>query len=204
MKQRKSAKEKVHAFLKRKPRGWVFSAVDVPLDLPRFAIDQSLVALLADGVVARAVRGVYYKPRISQVLKAPVPPDVSSVAGAIARKFNWSLAPNEDAALNRHRLSTQVPAHCVFQSSGPNRKYKVGNRDLVFLHRCLRETDLRSQECVSVVRTFKALGREHATLDVARAIRVQYSSRQWETIWRESTGVSGWIRERIRMVMGEL
>lgn len=192
-----SAKDRIRIYIKGRPVGWVFSWRDIALDLPRFAIDQSLVALNAEGVIQRALRGIYYKGVYNQILRRCAPPDVRQVAEAIARKFRWTLAPADDRALNRVGLSTQVTSRYVFQTSGPSREYKVGQHSLVLRHRCLRETEFRSPETANVVRALKALGREHASQDVVWAIRKQYSAAQWKGVCRECRHASEWIRAAV-------
>jgi hypothetical protein len=46
------------------------------------------------------MRGIYDKPRYSNLLQENAVPNPEEVAKAIARNYNWTIAPTGDAALN--------------------------------------------------------------------------------------------------------
>lgn len=65
------------------------------------------------------MRGVYYYPRYSELIQEYETPSPNKVTEAIARKFNWTIAPCGDTALNMLGLATQVPAKWSYISDGP-------------------------------------------------------------------------------------
>ncbi len=73
------------------------------------------------------MRGVYDKPAYSNLLQEVAAPDPEQIAEALARSYNWTIAPSGNTALNLLGLSTQVPANWVFISSGPYKKYEFGS-----------------------------------------------------------------------------
>ena len=139
-------------------RGWVFSKIDF-LDLGSdAAIRKALSRLEAKGTIRRVLRGVYDYPRISTLLNEPMGPDLDELASALARKSGWRIQPSENTALNRLGLSTQVPAQSVYLSDGPGKSYELGNRQLVFKKRRLKESGFKLRESELVVQALKALG----------------------------------------------
>ena len=80
---------------------------------------KSLLRLEEKGKIQRIIRGVYYNPRFSQLLQEYEAPSVDEVAKALARNYNWTIAPSGNAALNQLGLSTQVPAKWIYISDGP-------------------------------------------------------------------------------------
>lgn len=83
------------------------------------AVRQALLRLEKAGKIQKIMRGVYYYPRYSELIQEYETPSPNKVAEAIARKFNWTIAPCGDTALNMLGLSTQVPAKWSYISDGP-------------------------------------------------------------------------------------
>ena len=54
------------------------------------------------------------------------------MAKAIARNYNWTIAPTGDAALNLLGISTQVPSKWEYVSSGPYKEYNIEGHRSVF------------------------------------------------------------------------
>lgn len=97
-------------------------------------VRQCLSRMEQTGELQRIMRGVYYRPVFSQLLGEYEAPSPHHVAQALARKFNWSIAPSGATALNLLGLSTQVPAKWSYISDGPYHKFNVGKLELEFKH----------------------------------------------------------------------
>lgn len=65
------------------------------------------------------MRGLYRKPRRSAFLDKPVPASPNEIAEALARKFEWCIAPYGDTALNQLGVDPQVPSIVRYVSDGP-------------------------------------------------------------------------------------
>ena len=115
-----------------------------------------------NGTIARATRGVYYKPRFSGLLGQVVPPDVDEVAHAIARARGWEIAPSGDHALNMLGLDTQVPAVYAYISTGPYVSIQVGPYKVRFKHAANRNVVGMSPLTALVVQALKTLGKDRA------------------------------------------
>ena len=99
-----------------------FTSADF-LDLAPFkTINKSLELLEDDGILRKARRGIYYKPKYNETLGIDCAPGLNDVALAIARHFNWIIIPSGNYALNLIGISTQVPQKIVYVSSGPYRE----------------------------------------------------------------------------------
>ncbi len=72
------------------------------------------------------MRGVYDKPAYSNLLQEVAAPDPEQIAEALARSYNWTIAPSGNTALNLlGYLRKFLPT--VFISSGPYKKYEFGS-----------------------------------------------------------------------------
>lgn len=175
--------------------GAAFVAGDF-LDIASVPNANTTLSRLADaGAVVRAVRGVYAKPRRSELLGADVPPDPDEVARAIARSNKWVVSPSGDTALNQLGLDTQVPATYEYVSTGPYKTYRYGKFDIVMRHTASRDLVECSPVTCLVVQALKALGKDRATEDVARRLAGRLGADEVEALYRETKNSTSWVFE---------
>jgi hypothetical protein len=127
-----SLKNKVLARIKGKGRGSAFSFSDFADLGDRDVLDVALSRLAKQGAIRRVTRGIYDFPRQSRWRGGDAAADLDSVAWAIARGQKIRLQISGAHAANRLGLSTQVPAHRIYLTDGPNRDVTVGNGKIVF------------------------------------------------------------------------
>ena len=106
---------------------YAFSAIDFSDMAGTDPINKALSRLCEAGTIRRVLKGIYDKPSYSEFLGEYLPPNIEKVVEAIARKYNWTVAPSGEIALNKLHLSTQVPVNYSYVSDGPYRKYKIVN-----------------------------------------------------------------------------
>lgn len=193
--------ELIKDWVKSRKPGEVFTIKDFPSGISRGMGDVTLCRMAKNGTIRRASRGVYYIPQWSNLLNKEVGVDIAKIAYAIARKFNWEIRPSDENVVNFMGLSTQVPAHYSYVTTGPSRKYKIDGCTLTFVHRCNREMLLDCPEARDVVRALKGFGRYFATPEIVSQMSRRYSDKQWKAICASSKSVSNWIRE---LLVGEL
>ena len=140
--------------------------------------------------IRRIIAGVYEKPVYSELLKEYIPVNPDAVAYAIARSFHWTIAPCGDVALNKLRLSTQVPVVWSYISDGPYRKFSWDNITLSYKHRANREISFMSETTTLVVEALKTLGKERIDDDVIVSLRNRLPEEEKKKMLKEATGVS--------------
>ena len=85
--------------------GSIFIANDF-LEIAEYeTVRRALNRLADDGKISKILRGIYYSPRFSEFLQEYESPSPHQTAMAIARKFNWNIAPSGLIALNMLGLS---------------------------------------------------------------------------------------------------
>jgi hypothetical protein len=184
-------------------RGWSFSKNDF-LDIAGdAAIRKALSRLEEKGTIRRVLRGVYDYPRISTLLNEAMGPDLDELASALARKSGWRIQPSENTALNVLGLSTQVPAQSVYLSDGPGKTYEVGNRQLVFKKRRLKESGFKLPESELVVQALKALGKERIDAKVCSKLTEKWTPAFWQKILRDTKTAPAWVCDVIRNIAKE-
>lgn len=181
-------------------RDSVYIAADF-LDLGEYnSVRQALLRLEKIGKIQKIMRGVYYYPRYSELIQEYEAPSPGKVAEAIARKFNWTIAPCGDTALNLLGLSTQVPAKWSYISDGPYHEFEIGNLTIEFKHRNNREISGMSPLTAIVIQALKALGKNNIDDMQLSIIARRLNSEEKESILREAQQSSIWIYDTVKRI----
>lgn len=183
--------------------GYVFSAADF-LDISDTnAINQALHRLCDDGEIRRVFKGLYDKPAYSSLLQEYSAPRVDLIANALARKFNWKIAPGGDAALNVLHVSTQVPTKWEYVSDGPYREYQIGKAVLNFKHAKSREINNFSPVTVIYIQAIRAIGKGQITEEDIERLTSALKSSDKEILLKEGRAASGWVYQVIQRICRE-
>jgi hypothetical protein len=164
-------------------------------------INKCLERLTKTGQLTRIIRGVYAKPRFSELLNKEVPPRMDDIAKAIARNYGWTIVPCGDTALNMLGLSTQVTATWTYVSDGPYKTYNVNGMTLKFKH-----TDNKNElnhlfhRAALVIQALKALGKNNVTEKELRAISKMLSDDEKIHLVNEGKRVTAWVYKLIRII----
>ncbi|HBG4222659.1 TPA: hypothetical protein KQD28_001732 [Clostridioides difficile] len=178
----------------------VFFANDF-LDIASNATVRQILKRLADErKIQRIIDGFYYNPRYSELIGEYEAVSIHELALAIARKYNWNIAPYSSTALNVLGLSTQVPTHYKYISSGRYKEYKIGDTVLEFKKVNPGEIANMSLKTATVIQAIKSLGKENITNEVIQKIRKNLSEKERIDLMNESKSVSSWIYEVIREI----
>ncbi|EDX53623.1 DUF6088 family protein [Ureaplasma urealyticum] len=188
--------DKINSFDSHK----VFFANDF-LDIASNATVRQILKRLADeDKIKRVIDGFYYNPRYSELIGEYEAVSIHELALAIARKYNWNIAPYNSTALNLLGLSTQVPTHYKYISSGRYKEYKIGDTILEFKKVNPGEIANMSLKTATVIQAIKSLGKENITNEVIQKIRENLTEKEKLDLMNESKSVPAWIYEVIREI----
>ena len=81
--------------------------------------------------ITRLSRGIYYKPKESELLGV-LKPSAEQIAEAIAKRDKARIIPTGSYAQYRLGLTTQIPMNVVYMTDGSPRKIQVGNQKITF------------------------------------------------------------------------
>lgn len=180
--------------------GYAFTSADFAGIANIDAINKALSRLNENGTIRRIMHSVYDKPIYSETLKNYSSPDINSVAFALARKFNWTIAPAEDTALNILHLSTQVPNSWRYISDGPYRKYKIGKYLLEFKRCANKEISGKSLKTITIIQAIKYIGKESVQEEDLKKISSLLSEEEKKILLEESKTSTTWIYSLIKKV----
>lgn len=178
----------------------VFFANDF-LDIASNATVRQILKRLADeDKIKRVIDGFYYNPSYSELIGEYEAVSIHELALAIARKYNWNIAPYSSTALNLLGLSTQVPTHYKYISSGRYKEYKIGDTVLEFKKVNPGEIANMSLKTATVIQAIKSLGKENITSEVIQKIGENLTEKEKLDLMNESKSVPSWIYEVIREI----
>ena len=163
-------------------------------------VRRTLNQLVSENKITRVINGFYYNPRYSELIGEYEAVSIHELALAIARKYNWNIAPYNSTALNLLGLSTQVPTHYKYISSGRYKEYKIGDTILEFKKVNPGEIANMSLKTATVIQAIKSLGKENINAQVMQKIRENLTQEERTDLMNESKSVPAWIYEVIREI----
>ena len=163
-------------------------------------VRRTLNQLVSENKIKRVINGFYYNPIYSELIGEYEAVSIHELALAIARKYNWNIAPYNSTALNLLGLSTQVPTHYKYISSGRYKEYKIGDTVLEFKKVNPGEIANMSLKTATVIQAIKSLGKENITSEVIQKIRENLTEKERIDLMNESKSVPAWVYEVIREI----
>ncbi|HHR3324197.1 TPA: DUF6088 family protein [Streptococcus pyogenes] len=163
-------------------------------------VRRTLNQLVSENKIKRVINGFYYNPKYSELIGEYEAVSIHELALAIARKYNWNIAPYNSTALNLLGLSTQVPTHYKYISSGRYKEYKIGDTVLEFKKVNPGEIANMSLKTATIIQAIKSLGKENITSEVMQKIRENLTEKERIDLMNESKSVPAWIYEVIREI----
>jgi Family of unknown function (DUF6088) len=179
------------------PMGEPFTSTKFSLLGRRAAVDQTLSRLVKQGKIVRIARGVFVQPKKSKYV-GQVMPEPAKVAQAIASAHGETMQVQGAEAARLLGLTTQMPMQSVFYTSGPDRKLKIGNLQLVFKHVPSRKLALAGEPSGLALTALWYLGKAHVTPRVIETIREKLSPEAFEQLKAEVRSMPGWMAETLR------
>lgn len=181
-------------------RGKVFINNDFLDIATNETVRRTLNQLVSENKIKRVINGFYYNPKYSELIGEYEAVSIHELALAIARKYNWNIAPYSSTALNLLGLSTQVPTHYIYISSGRYKEYKIGDTVLEFKKVNLGEIANMSLKTATVIQAIKSLGKENINDQVIKKIRENLTEKEKLDLMNEAKSVPAWIYEVIREI----
>ena len=200
MSERPRYQSQIEDRIMRYPYGAAFSASDFLDVADANSVSQALFRIEKSGGIRRVMNGIYDKPAYSQLIQEYGVPRVDKIADALARRFNWNIAPSGDTALNYLHISTQVPNEWEYVSDGPYRDYMIGKTPLRFKHVMPREINGYSSMTVMVIQGIRAIGKGNITQEQMNRFSTVLTAEDKEILLKEARTASGWIYRIIKNI----
>lgn len=184
------------------PEGTIFVSSDFSDIADTETIRRNLNRITKNGILRRILKGVYEKPKYSNLLDEYVAADPDAVAKALARNYHWTISPCGNTALNLLGLSTQVTAVWSYISDGPYKTYAWDSTKLEFKHRTNKEITGLSYMTSLVVQALKTLGKSNVTNEVIQVLAGKLSDEEKHACLKEAAESTDWVYDTIRKICG--
>ncbi len=155
----------------------------------RSTVDKTLARMVMAGILARPCRGVFVRPKQSKF--GAIPPEPLEVA--LAKAHGESIEIHGAEALRRFGLSTQVPVHPVFYTTGRTRTFYVGKMPVRLQHVSPRKFVHPGTNVGMAVSALWYLGKEQITNEVFEAIRARLSTEEFEVLKASAPQMPSWM-----------
>lgn len=163
-------------------------------------VRSTLNRLVEDKEIIRIMKGIYYKPKYIALIGEYEVPSVNEVANAIARKYNWTIAPSGNTALNLLGLSTQVPAKWTYISDGRYASFSFGNVTIEFKRRNNGDISKMSTLTAMVIQSIKAIGKDKIIPEQIDYLREKLSNREKSELLADGKTTSAWVYGIIKKI----
>lgn len=163
-------------------------------------VRSTLNRLVGDKVIMRIMKGVYYKPKYIKLIGEYAAPSVNEVANAIARKYNWTIAPSGNTALNLLGLSTQVPAKWTYVSDGRYASFSFSNVTIEFKRRNNGDISKMSTLTAMVIQSIKEIGKDNISQKQIDYLRGKLSEKEKLELLTDSKTTSAWVYGVIKKI----
>lgn len=178
-------------------QGWVFTpAAFARLGTPR-SVGMALTRLTRKGVIRQLARGLYEVPRNHPKL-GYVPASTEAVAKAVAGRHAIRLQPIGAYAANSLGLSEQVPVKAVFLTDGPNRRVKVGKREIVLKRTTPRNMATAGRTSGMVIQALRWMGQKHVDEKVVATLRRNLKPEDRAALAKDTHLAPAWIAAILR------
>lgn len=117
--------DQIRKTIGKKDRDWAFCISDFVGEGDYKSIAKALERMTDKKLARRILPGIYDIPSYNKTLNVAIPPDIESVAEAIARNNCWNILPSGNVSLLAFGLTTQVPADYCYICDGMYKKYDV-------------------------------------------------------------------------------
>lgn len=160
----------------------------------RAAVDQALTRLVKAGILSRPARGVYMRSKKNSFI-GEVPPEPIKVAEAIAEEFGGVVQIQGAEAARRLGFSTQVPTRPIFYTSGPNRRFHLGQMEVVLKHVSPRKLALAGRMAGVALTALWYLGKSMVTPQTIEHLRARLAPEEFEALRAASKAMPGWMHD---------
>lgn len=195
-----SIENKIFSRIKGSGRGYIFSATDFVDKFNSSTIDWALANLVQSGKIRRLMRGIYDFPKYSTLLEQYLNPEIDKLAYALAKKFNWRIAPSGDTALNLLGLSTQVPGRYIYLSDGPSRQYEFLGNKIEFKKTASKNIGFKYPDSTLLVQALTALGKKNINNNIIQKLKLKIDSKLYDKISSDTKTVNDWVYKIIKQI----
>lgn len=182
--------DRVQESIAAMPEGEPFSPAAFLTFGSRAAVDQALSRMVRRGQIVRVTRGLYVRPKASRWI-GRVAPEPARIARAIAEAAGAKVEVHGAEAARHFGFTTQMPTQPVFLTTGPNRRFRLGNLECTLIHTNARKLALAGRPAGLALVALWYLGKEQVSASTIRQIQAKLEPGEFEALKRAP--MPGWL-----------
>ncbi len=145
----------------------------------RNCIDQTLYRLEKAGSIARVARGVYVRPKLNRFV-GTVLPSPFEVAKKLSALTNETVQVNGAEAARQLGLSTQAPTKPVYWTTGQNRRFQMGEQEIILKHVPARKLACAGSLAGLAISALWYIGKEAVTITTLQILKQQMPTEEYQ------------------------
>lgn len=158
----------------------------------RAAVDQALSRLAKAGIVIRLARGIYARPKMNRFV-GDVPPRPAEVAKAIAEATGTVVEVQGAEAARLLGLTTQVPSKLVFHTTGPSRRFRLGEIEVELKRVAARKLALAGRPAGLALSALWYLGKAETTATTLQTLAARLPPEEFEALRSATAVMPAWM-----------
>ncbi|MFK7808178.1 MAG: DUF6088 family protein [Saprospiraceae bacterium] len=158
------------------------------------AVKVALHRLVKRGDLKRLARGIFTKPKYSELV-GDILPTTEAIAVAIAKRDKARILATGSYAMHVLGLTTQIPLKLVYLTDGSPRKITIGKRTIQFKKTSPKNLALKGDISKLVVQALKEIGKDQATKNEINKIQNLLKKEDRKTLKHDITLAPQWIAE---------
>lgn len=176
--------------------------IDDFLDVFEYEITRkALQRLHGSGKIMRLGRGIYFKPKVSELLGI-IKPSAEQIAEAIAKRDKARIIPTGSYAQYRLGLTTQIPMNVVYLTDGSPRKVQVGNQKITFKKTSPKNLSVKHPLTSLIIQAMREFGEGNVKPEHLRKIKEIIKKSNESNMVRENVRYApAWIQKLILNVL---
>ena len=180
--------------------GTVFVTADFTDIAEKKTVNMALLRLAEEGILKKAMFGVYFKTGVYKLVNKPVEPSAIDIAQAIARNFGWRIVPCGETALHALGLSDDLSSEWGYVTDGEYKKYTYKDKVIKFKKVSTKEISRVSYATALYIQAIKALGKDNITEQTIAHLKKFLNENQKARMLEEAKPVTSWVYEAIRKI----
>lgn len=158
------------------------------------AVHVSLHRLVKANQIVRLSRGIYAKPKHSELV-GDVLPTTEAIAIAIAKRDKARILPTGSYAMHVLGLTNQIPLKLVYLTDGSPRKITIGKRTIQFKKTTPKNLALKGDISKLAVQALREIGKAKATKEEISKIQSLLKKEDKKTLKHDIALAPQWIAE---------
>lgn len=189
-----SIDNQVEQIIKQRKTGSILFSEDFQRLNNPGAVKVALHRLVKRGDIKRLARGIFTKPKYSELV-GDILPTTETIAQAIAKRDKARIMPTGSYAMHVLGLTNQIPLKLVYLTDGSPRKITIGKRTIQFKKTTPKNLALKGEISKLVVQALKEIGKTKVTKNEINKIQNLLKEEDRKTLKHDIALAPQWIAE---------